>query len=159
MKAVFAGSFDPITNGHLEVIRRAAKLFDRVYVAVLHNPSKNYLFPSEMRLKLVSENTVALPNVTAVHWEGALADFCETYQVDVIVKGLRNERDWQYEKDMAAYHRELKGLETLFLNADGKFAHLSSSGVKELWQYGLDFSAYVPQNVAEALKTLSKNQK
>ncbi len=156
-RCVCPGSFDPVTNGHLDVITRATTLFDEVVVAVLHNPSKRGTFPVARRLELVVE---ALPAEVAgrVRVEAfadmLLVDVCREVGAGAIVKGLRGGTDFAYELPMARMNRHLTGVETVFLPGDPSLEHVSSSLVKEVHRYGGDVAGLVPGGVLQALHAL-----
>ncbi|RTI01565.1 pantetheine-phosphate adenylyltransferase [Thermus scotoductus] len=155
MHVVYPGSFDPLTNGHLDVIQRASRLFDRVTVAVLENPNKRgqYLFTAEERLSIVREATAHLPNVEARTFSGLLVDFVRQVGAQAIVKGLRAVSDYEYELQMAHLNRQLlPGLETLFILAATRYSFVSSTMVKEIARYGGDVSRLVPPATLRALK-------
>ncbi|MCC3278922.1 pantetheine-phosphate adenylyltransferase [Arthrobacter sp. zg-Y40] len=151
-RAVCPGSFDPIHNGHIEVIARAASLFDEVIVAVSTNYAKKYRFPAEQRLELAAEALGSLRGVSVVPMgEGLLAEFCREHGAGAIVKGLRSVQDYQYELPMAVMNRHLTGVETVFLPAEGSYTHLSSSLIKEVAALGGDISGFVPAAVLKRL--------
>ncbi|WP_146364459.1 pantetheine-phosphate adenylyltransferase [Arthrobacter yangruifuii] len=151
-RAVCPGSFDPLHNGHVEVIARAASLFDEVIVAVSTNYAKKYRFSTEERLELAAKTLESLPGVSVVPMgEGLLAEFCREHGAGAIVKGLRSVQDYQYELPMAVMNRQLTGVETVFLAAESSFTHLSSSLIKEVAALGGDISGYVPAAVLERL--------
>lgn len=146
------GSFDPVTRGHLDIITRASKMFDRVYVAVLVNSSKKPCFSIEERMALMREAVSALPNVEVVSFEGLLAAYCRKHQIDAIVKGLRAVSDFEYEFQMAIANKKLcPQLETIFLTADSDSMYLSSSMVREIGAYGGDISNFVPACVHDKI--------
>ncbi|GAB3578884.1 pantetheine-phosphate adenylyltransferase [Calidifontibacter terrae] len=150
-RAVCPGSFDPITVGHLDVIRRAARLFEEVVVAVIHNPEKQGTFTPADRVRLIEESVSALPNVRAEAFGAMLAvDVCRQLDAGVMVKGLRNETDFGYELPMAQMNTEMTGVETLFLPASPAVSHYASSLVRVCAQRGADVSQMVPPPVAEA---------
>ncbi len=139
------GSFDPVTLGHLDIITRASKMFDRVAVAVLVNSSKRPTFSTEERMELLREAVADLPNVDVVSFEGLLAEYCKTSGISTIVKGLRAVSDFEYEFQMAIANKKLNpGLETIFLTADADSTFLSSSMVREICSMGGDISNFVP---------------
>ncbi len=150
--AVCPGSFDPVTNGHVDVVRRAAALFDEVVVAVLGNPAKKGLFPLEERVQLIR---AALDGVQGVRVEGVpgglLVDYCRSVGAAAIVKGLRSGNDFGYELPMARMNRHLTGIETVFLPGDPAFDHVSSSLVKEVAGHGGDVTGLVPDAVLPRL--------
>jgi pantetheine-phosphate adenylyltransferase len=150
--AVCPGSFDPVTNGHVDVFIRAARLFDSVTVAVMINRTKSGLFSPEERIEMVQETVASLPNVKVEGFEGLLADYCRQRNVDAIVKGLRAVSDFDYEIGMAQLNRGLTGVETLFIATNPEFGYLSSSVVKDVASFQGDVSALVPETVARRLK-------
>ncbi len=155
MHAVYPGSFDPFTNGHLDVAERASRLFDRVTVAVLENPAKRnrYLFSIEERLKIIRASTAHLPNVEVEAFSGLLAEYMKKKGARIIVKGLRAVSDYEYELQMAHLNRQLNPeVETLFILAATRWSFVSSTMVKEIARYGGDVSRFVPPPAARALK-------
>ena len=150
-RAVCPGSFDPVTNGHVDVITRAAALYDELVVAVLVNPGKAGLFSVEERMALLREAVADVPNVTVDSFQGLLVDYCRANDVPVIVKGLRAVSDFEYELQMAQMNRELAGVETLFVPTAPQVGHLSSSLVKQIATFGGDVSRLVPKAVHERL--------
>jgi pantetheine-phosphate adenylyltransferase len=151
MRVVCPGSFDPVTNGHLDVIQRAASMYDDVIVAVLHNPSKSPLFTVDERVDMLREVTKGHANVRVERFRGLIVDFCRSYQVSAIVKGLRAVTDFDYEMQMAQMNYSQAGVETLFMTTNPLYAFLSSSLVKEFASYGGDVSALVPEPVQRRL--------
>ena len=151
-KAVCPGSFDPITNGHLDVIERASGLFDEVTIAVLVNNSKTGLFSIDERIKMATEAAAHLPNVRVDTWSGLLVDYCKAHDIRAIVKGLRAVSDFDYELQMAQMNLQLKGVDTLLMATKPAYSFLSSSLVREIARYGGDVSALVPNGVNKALK-------
>lgn len=152
-KAVCPGSFDPITNGHLDVIERASGLFDEVTIAVLVNSSKSGLFTVEERIKMARDAASHLPNVKVDTWSGLLVDYCKANDIRAIVKGLRAVSDFDYELQMAQMNLQLKGVDTLLMATKPAYSFLSSSLVREIARYGGDVSALVPAGVLSALQT------
>jgi pantetheine-phosphate adenylyltransferase len=150
-KAVCPGSFDPVTNGHLDILARASKLYDEVYVAVLVNKSKHGMFTLEERMDMVRETTADYGNVLVESFGGLLVDFCRERDIQVIVKGLRAVSDFDYELQMAQMNHSLDGVETLFLSTNPLYSFLSSSLVKEVATYGGDVSGLVPPTVLKRL--------
>ncbi|MGY1630566.1 pantetheine-phosphate adenylyltransferase [Geodermatophilus sp. SYSU D01186] len=150
-RAVCPGSFDPVTNGHVDVITRAAALYDELVVAVLVNPGKAGLFPVEERMQLLRDAVSELSNVTVDSFQGLLVDYCRSNDIPVIVKGLRAVSDFEYELQMAQMNRELAGIETLFVPTAPQVGHLSSSLVKQIATFGGDVSSLVPKAVHERL--------
>lgn len=149
--AVYAGSFDPITLGHIDIVRRGCALFDQVIVAAGHHPRKRYWFDAAKRQALCSEAVQGLSNCTVMTFEGLLVDFCASQNASVIVRGVRSITDADYEMTYATANRDLTGVETVFLTADPKLSFLSSSIVKEISGNGGDVSRYVPAGVLAAL--------
>ncbi|HEY8361592.1 MAG TPA: pantetheine-phosphate adenylyltransferase [Tissierellaceae bacterium] len=153
MDAIYPGSFDPVTNGHLDIIERAARKFDHLVVAVLNNPSKKSIFTVEERIDLLKRVTEHLPNVEIDFFSGLLSDYVVKKNCYNIVRGLRAVSDFEYEMQMAIVNRKLNPqIETFFLVADTKYSFLSSSVVKEIAQLNGNFSCLVPKVVEEALK-------
>ena len=150
-RAVCPGSFDPVTNGHVDVINRAAALYDELVVAVLVNPGKAGLFTVDERMELLREAVASLPNVLVDSFQGLLVDYCRSHDIPVIVKGLRAVSDFEYELQMAQMNRELAGIETLFVPTAPQVGHLSSSLGKQIAQFGGDVSRLVPKAVLERL--------
>jgi pantetheine-phosphate adenylyltransferase len=150
-RAVCPGSFDPVTNGHVDVIQRAAGLYDELVVAVLVNPSKAGLFPVEERMELLRDAVSDLPTVVVDSFQGLLVDYCRAHDIPVIVKGLRAVSDFEYELQMAQMNRELAGVETLFVPTAPQVGHLSSSLVKQIALFGGDISKLVPKAVHDRL--------
>ena len=150
-RAVCPGSFDPVTNGHVDVITRAAGLYDELVVAVLVNPGKAGLFSVEERMELLRDAVTELPNVRVDSFQGLLVDYCRAHDVPVIVKGLRAVSDFEYELQMAQMNRELAGVETLFVPTAPQVGHLSSSLVKQIAEFGGDVSSLVPAAVHDRL--------
>jgi pantetheine-phosphate adenylyltransferase len=150
--AVYPGSFDPLTNGHLDVIRRSAAVFDRLTVAVLVNPQKREpLFTLEERKSMIAECTAALVNIEVSDFRGLLADFVRQIGADVIVKGLRVVSDFESELSTALMNRSLSGIDTMFLMSDAKYSFVSSSLIKEVFFLGGDVSGYVPEPVLRTM--------
>ncbi|GAW48648.1 MULTISPECIES: pantetheine-phosphate adenylyltransferase [unclassified Nocardioides] len=146
-RAVCPGSFDPVTNGHLDILRRAAGLFDELVVATGTNPSKSRLFDPEERLQMLREVCADLPNVTVMGFSGLIVDFCREIGAQAIVKGLRGGNDYEYELPMAQMNAHLTGVETVFVPTNAALGYVSSSLVKEVASLGGDVSALVPGSV------------
>lgn len=148
-KAVYPGSFDPVTYGHLDVIRRASVLFDEIIIGVLHNYRKSPLFSAEERVNILKEVTKDIPNITIKAFEGLSVDFVRDCQAQVIVRGLRAITDFEYELQMAQTNRILEPrIDTMFLTTSLEYAYLSSTTVKEVALFGEDISKFVPPYVA-----------
>lgn len=153
MRAVVPGSFDPITNGHLDVIRRARAIFDEVVVAVGANSSKRYLFEPEERLELVRAATADIEGVTAEALHGLLVDFCQAHGAGAIVKGARAATDFDFEVGMARMNESMTGVETVILPAAARWSYVSSTLVREVALLGGDPAPYVPDVVVQRLAT------
>ncbi len=149
---IYPGSFDPLTNGHLDVIQRATKLFDRVIVAVAKNESKNPLFTLEERLELVERAVKHLPNVEADCFDGLLVDYVQRQSAQAIIRGLRAVSDFEFEFQLALMNRKLnENVETIFMMPKDTYVFLSSRIVKEIARLGGDVSSFVPAHVQKAL--------
>lgn len=151
-RAVCPGSFDPVTNGHLDIIGRAANLYDEVVVAVLVNQSKSSMFSVAERIQLLRSVTVRYGNVRIDSFRGLLVDYCRRHDLPVIVKGLRAVSDFDYELQMAQMNRGLAGIDTLFMPTNPEYSFLASSLVKEIARWGGDVSSLVPPEVLVLLK-------
>ena len=150
-KAVCPGSFDPVTNGHLDIISRASALFEHVTVGVLVNQSKAGLFSVEERMKMLNTITEPFENVSVESFSGLLVDFCKDHEISAIVKGLRAVTDFDYELQMSQMNHRLTGIETLFVSTNPIYGYLSSSLVKEIAGHGGDVSGLVPDSVLQQL--------
>jgi pantetheine-phosphate adenylyltransferase len=148
---VCPGSFDPVTNGHLDIIERASRLFDGVVVAVLINKNKQSLFDVDERMEMLREVTSGYANVTVDSFHGLLVDFCRARGISAVVKGLRAVSDFDYEIQMGQMNHSLAGVETLFMPTNPLYSFLSSSLVKEVATYGGDVSGLVPETVLRRL--------
>lgn len=152
-KAVYPGSFDPVTNGHLDVIERAAKVFDHLTVAVVRNLGKSPMFSVEERLALLRSSTAHLSNVSVGHFEGLLVDYLRSVDSRVVIKGLRAISDFEYEFQMALMNRKLDSeIETLFMMTHNRYSYLSSSLVKEVARLGGEIDDLVPEVVLPAIR-------
>ena len=150
--AIVPGSFDPITLGHLDIISRASRLFERVVVCVVANANKKTMFTLEERKEHVRRVTAHLPNVEVDSWYGLLVDYADRYEEPVVVRGLRAVSDFEYEFMMALTNKKLNHrVETAFLASDEKYTYLSSSGVKEIAHFGGDFKQFVPELIYDAV--------
>ncbi len=152
-RAVYPGSFDPVTYGHLDVIRRAADIFDVLIVSVLNNKGKSPLFSVEERVKILEEATKDLPNVQIDSFSGLLIDYAKANDLHVAVRGLRAITDFEYELQLAQTNRKLSNgkLDTMFLTTSLEYAYLSSSSVKEIASFGGDIYQCVPEFVADRI--------
>ncbi|MDO8541292.1 MAG: pantetheine-phosphate adenylyltransferase [Opitutaceae bacterium] len=151
---IYPGTFDPITYGHLDVLARAARLFERVTVAVAETAGKAPLFTAAERLAMVQPNVAKFPNVTVTTFSGLLVEFCMAQKADAIIRGLRALSDFEFEFNMALMNRHLEPkIETLFVMPNEQFSYTSSTLVKQVAAYGGDVGHFVPPNVAMALTT------
>ena len=150
---IYPGTFDPITYGHLDVLARAAKLFDKVTVAVAENAGKTPLFSAAQRLEMIRPNVAQWPHVSVTTFGGLLVDFCLKQKADAIIRGLRALSDFEFEFNMALMNRHLEPkVETLFVMPNEQFSYTSSSLVKQVAAFGGDVAHFVPPDVAKALK-------
>jgi len=152
MKVLIPGSFDPPTNGHIDVITRCLKVFDEVLVGVIVNPSKESLFTTDTRSEMLKEIFNENKNINIESFEGLLVDFAKKNNVNAIVKGLRAMTDFDYEFQMAQMNFNLADFETIFIPASPEYGYVSSSLVKEIHSYGGDVNELVPKNVIKRLK-------
>jgi pantetheine-phosphate adenylyltransferase len=150
-RLVYPGSFDPVTNGHLDIVGRAARIADELIVAVLRNPNKTALFSVDERVEMLREVTKEHDNVRVAKFKGLIVDFCKANDVSAIVKGLRAVSDFDYELQMAQMNYNQAGVETLFMTTNPLYAFLSSSLVKEFAKYGGDVTSLVPEPVLDRL--------
>jgi pantetheine-phosphate adenylyltransferase len=150
-RAVCPGSYDPVTNGHIDIVERAAGLFDEVVVAVLVNKTKKGLFTVDERIEMLRDVTGHLGNVRVDSWHGLLVDYCRAHDIPVIAKGLRAVSDFDYELQMAQMNQQLSGVETMFMPTNPLWSFLSSSLVKEVAAYGGDVAHLVPAPVHQRL--------
>lgn len=150
--AMFPGTFDPVTYGHVDIISRISRLYDKVYVVVADNRNKNRLFSTEERVSFVKSSVKKIKNVEVCSWDGLLVDFAKEYDVGVVIRGVRNNSDFEYEFEVSELNKSLcPQLEYLFMPTSASCALLRSSYVKELASFGADVSAMVPKEVAKAL--------
>ena len=154
---IYPGTFDPITYGHLDVLERAARLFDQVLVSVAHNPEKSPLFTAEQRLALIRPNLARFTNVSATTFGGLLVDFARDQHAVAIIRGLRALSDFESEFNMALMNRHLRpDIETIYVMPNEDYSYTSSHLVKQVSKYGGDVSKFVPANVVAALRTAYK---
>jgi len=151
-RVVCPGSFDPITFGHLDIIKRASSIFDEIVIAVLVNQTKQTLFTVDERIEMIGEVTAQYKNVKVASWSGLLVDYCKANDISMIVKGLRAVTDFDYELQMSQINLQLQGVETLFMSTAPAHSFLSSSLVKEIASYGGDVSSYIPEPILKRLK-------
>lgn len=155
--AVYPGSFDPVTNGHLDIIRRSSRTFDKVYVAVLVNSSKTPMFSIEKRMEWIKRETASLGNVEVDTFSGLLVDYMKEKGAGIIIKGLRAVSDFEYEFQMALMNHKLsKDIETLFMMTSAKYQYLSSSIVKEVARHGGCLDGLVPDSMKEEITAAAK---
>ena len=146
-KAVFPGSFDPITLGHFDIIERGTKLFDELIIAIGINAEKKYMFPAEIRKKFIEESLQHNPKIKVVTYSGLTIDFCKENQVDYILRGLRNPADFEFEKAIAHTNRHLSSIETVFLLTAARTSYISSSIVRDVIRNNGDYTKLVPKSV------------
>jgi len=151
-RVVFAGSFAPVHNGHIDIINRISKLFDEVILAVTQNKNKAEVLSVEDRKKLLELACVQFTNVNVVSFNGVLADFCHKNNIDCVVKAVRNTVDFEYEQNMAITNKQLFGIETLIMFSSPEYSYISSSLVREFLLYNKDISALVPATLSEKIK-------
>ena len=153
-RAIYPGSFDPVTYGHLDIIHRSAKIFDELIVGVLNNVQKSPLFSVEERVKILKEVTKDLPNVKVEQFSGMLVEYAKQNDIQVNVRGLRSMTDFEYEMQIAQYNNQLSNgsLETVFMATNPAFSYISSSGVREVAGFKGDLSPYTPETVAKLVR-------
>jgi len=153
VKAVFAGSFDPPTNGHLDIIQRASKLFNSIDIVVSINPEKKYMFSDEERISMMKELVKNFENVTVHGYKGLIVNYCKQVDAKVLIRGIRSSNDFGYEFDLALMNQNLNpDIETVFFQTKEKYTIVKSSSIKQLAQFGGDISTMVPKFVEKALK-------
>lgn len=151
--ALYAGSFDPITYGHLDIIKSGAEIFDKVIVAVAYNSKKQGLIPISDRLSLIKECTKDIPNIEIHSYEGLTVDFAKQHNATILLRGIRNNTDYEYEKELALVNSKLADdIKTLILFAKPEHSFISSSNVREIYNNNGDLSDFIPENVIEYLK-------
>ncbi|MEQ6124684.1 pantetheine-phosphate adenylyltransferase [Pseudotenacibaculum sp. MALMAid0570] len=146
-KAVFPGSFDPITLGHVDIITRAIPLFDEIVIAIGVNAKKNYMFTIEQRMKFIQNTFFAHDKISVETYKGLTVDYCKQINADFILRGLRNPADFEFEKAIAQTNRKLSGIETIFLLTSAETSYISSSIVRDVMKNGGDASSLVPTSV------------
>ncbi|MEA1961067.1 MAG: pantetheine-phosphate adenylyltransferase [Bacillota bacterium] len=150
--AVYPGSFDPITNGHIDILERTSMMFDKIIVAVVHNVTKDALFTLEERVELIKQSTKHLDNIEVECFSGLLADYLEQRNARIIIRGLRSITDFEYESHMSMMNKHLfPDVDTIFVMSDNRYIHVSSSGVKEAALLGGNVGSMVPTVVVEGL--------
>ena len=158
VRALFPGTFDPPTNGHIDLIQRGAKLFEHLTVGVLNNPGKNPLFTVQERVEMLRESTIALGNVSVATFDGLMVDFARRQGATAVLRGIRAISDYEHEFQMALMNRRLAPeIETVFLQPAGRYSFVSSRMVKEVFSFGGDVSGLVPPNVLKRLRERINN--
>lgn len=151
-RAIFSGSFDPITRGHMDIIERGAQLFDELVVAVLHNPDKQGCFSPEKRVEFIKKCIKGLNNINVCTYDGFVVDYLKENKIDVILRGMRSEFDFYAEQQYMLFNSALyPKAETVFLLTRPEYMHISSSGVRQVLQFGGDISAFVPPAVSDSV--------
>lgn len=149
-KAIFPGSFDPITKGHEDILRRIAPLFSHIYICIGNNSAKNSLFPIEKRLLWAEKVASQFPNVSVAVYDGLTVDFCRKLEANFIVRGIRNEADFRYEHDIAQANKTLQNdIETIFLATSPEFSYISSTIVRDIYKNNGDFRQFLPDIINE----------
>ncbi len=157
-KAVYPGSFDPLSNGHLDLIRRASRLFDEVHILISINVFKKSLFTPEERIEMIKMVTKDLPNIKVTSYDGLVVNYCKENNIDIIIRGLRNYSDYENEFSLFQYNRDIyPSIETVLLMPKTRLQVVSSSAIKELLTFGCDISKYVPKCILERIKAKFKN--
>ena len=152
-KAIYPGSFDPMTLGHLDIIERSSKIVDELNVAVLKNNAKNPLFSADERVSMIKEFTSHLPNITVTAYDGLLADYADQIGANIIVRGLRAVTDFEYELQIAQSNRKVApDIDTVFLATSIEYSYLSSSVVKEYASFGVDVHDFIPEEIRDTLR-------
>jgi len=160
VRAIYPGSFDPVTNGHIDIIKRSAAIVDELIVGVLNNKAKTPLFSVEERVKMLCEVTKEVPNIKIVSFEGLLVEFAAQMDAKVIIRGLRGVTDFEYELQMSQTNQKLNpDIETLFLTTSLEYSFLSSSTVKEIASFGGEIEQFVPEQVAEKITEKIKEKR
>ena len=160
LRSIYTGSFDPVTNGHLDVIRRSSKMVDELIVGVLKNNAKMPLFSAEERVKMLKEVTKDIPNVRIYPFDGLLIDFAAKMEAGVVIRGLRAITDFEYELQMSQTNHKLNpDVETIFLTTSIEYSYLSSTTVKEIASYGGDITQFVPEAIVGKLEQKMKEKR
>jgi len=146
-KAVFPGSFDPITIGHLDIVERAIKVFDEIIIAVGNNTNKKYMFPKEKRVEFVEQTFKSYDNIKIMSYGGLTVDFCRKNNIEFMIRGLRNPTDFEFEKSIALTNREMTDIETIFLLTSPENSFISSSIVRDLIRNNGDYKLFIPEGI------------
>ena len=146
-KAVFPGSFDPITIGHLDIVERAIKVFDEIIIAVGNNTNKKYMFPKEKRVEFVEQTFKSYDNIKIMSYDGLTVDFCRKNNIEFMIRGLRNTTDFEFEKSIALTNREMTDIETIFLLTSPENSFISSSIVRDLIRNNGDYKLFIPEGI------------
>ena len=152
VRAVFPGAFDPFTLGHLDVVHRGAPLFGELVVAVGENPAKSHFFPVDERLEMIQQLVADVPNVRVDSYDCLTVEYVKQIKADVILRGIRTLSDYHYEFTLALTNRSVTGVETIFIMSSEKYAHLSSSLIREVATLGGDISAFLPESIVKRVK-------
>ena len=158
-RAVYTGSFDPLTVGHVDIIKRASKMFDELIVCVTENSGKHCLFTPDERVSQIARTVADMPNVRADFADGMVADYCRANKVDIIVRGIRNSADFESEYIQSVYNRRLCGVDTVYLPAHEEVEFVSSSAVRELVYFGADIAGYVPEEIIDEVVNRMKDKR
>ena len=146
-KAIFPGSFDPITIGHLDIVKRGIKIFDEIIIAIGNNTNKKYMFSKEKRVELVQVTFSAYDNIKIVSYEGLTVDFCKKNNIEFVIRGLRNPADFEFEKSIALTNREMTGIETIFFLTSPENSFISSSIVRDLIRNKGEYKLFIPKDI------------
>ena len=158
--AIYPGSFDPVTLGHMDIIERAASLFDQLYIGILINRKKTPMLSLEQRIDVLKKAVSHIPNVKIISFEGLLADYCKQNQIDAVIRGVRGAMDFEYELPMAQINQRLNPeTQTIFFAASPEYSYVSSSAVKELASFGGDYKDMLPEAAYLAMKTKENETK
>ncbi len=159
MRMLYPGSFDPVTNGHMDIIRRAARMCDELIVAVMHNPDKRGFLPVQVRVELIEKACAQMKNVRVIAHGGLMVECAAQESADAVVRGVRPTGDFDSEFQMAQVNRMIGGVETLFLPTSPETANISSSVVRQIAAFGGEIEAFVPQDAAKAVRLAAQQEK
>lgn len=159
-KAVYPGSFDPFSNGHLDIVERASKLFDEVHIVVSNNIFKKTIFTVQERIEMIQACVGHLPNIHITSYDGLVVQYCREHQISIIIRGLRNYNDYENEYSLFQYNKDIMpNVETVLLFPSTRNQIISSSAIKELVEFDCDISKYVPRSIAETIVQKMKSKK